>query len=314
MLLPGGGVLIDNPGMREAQLWVGDEGLADAFPDVTELADTCRFSDCRHETEPGCAVRAALEDGRLSADRWRRYEALDAELTALSDELAQRERAGSRRRPPRPEPADARVCASATAREGALQRESTRDGMGADTPELALVDPDLAVRARAGARRAAGPIACAARGAVRCDAEREGARPGAHIPWARVTAAVWLLALGIMVGGAAIPHAQDKPRVIPRDEDLTVCIPPKSPGNARPPGSGPGIVGRQQSPANARLELSHGRRTGTRSAGRRRSSTPPGPAAVAPRSSATTGRVLGHEPRRRSVRALHLARPGWSGR
>ena len=98
VLLPGGGLLIDNPGMREAQLWTADEGLAGAFPDIAELAALCAFSDCRHETEPGCAIRAALEDGRLPAERWQRYSALDAELTALSDELAERERRGSRRR------------------------------------------------------------------------------------------------------------------------------------------------------------------------------------------------------------------------
>jgi ribosome biogenesis GTPase len=100
VLLPGGGLLIDNPGMREAQLWTADEGLAGAFPDIAELAGLCAFSDCRHETEPGCAIRAALEDGRLSAERWHRYSALDAELTALSEELAERERRGSRRGSP----------------------------------------------------------------------------------------------------------------------------------------------------------------------------------------------------------------------
>ena len=98
VLLPGGGLLIDNPGMREAQLWTADEGLAGAFPDIAELAALCAYSDCRHETEPGCAIRAALEDGRLPAERWQRYSALDAELSALSDELAERERRGSRRR------------------------------------------------------------------------------------------------------------------------------------------------------------------------------------------------------------------------
>jgi ribosome biogenesis GTPase len=83
VLLPGGGIVIDNPGMREVQLWLADEGLAAAFPDVSE---------------PGCAIRAALEDGRLSPERWQRYRALDAELTALADELEQRERPGGRRR------------------------------------------------------------------------------------------------------------------------------------------------------------------------------------------------------------------------
>ena len=97
VLLPGGGILIDNPGMREVQLWLADEGLAGAFPDIAELARQCRFADCRHETEPGCAIREALEDGRLAADRLQRYRALDAELEALTDELAARERAGGKR-------------------------------------------------------------------------------------------------------------------------------------------------------------------------------------------------------------------------
>ena len=83
--------------MREVQLWLADEGLAGAFPDIAELASQCRFADCRHETEPGCAIREALEDGRLAADRLQRYRALDAELEALTDELAERERAGGKR-------------------------------------------------------------------------------------------------------------------------------------------------------------------------------------------------------------------------
>ena len=99
VLLPGGGVLIDNPGMREVHLWQADEGLEGAFPDIVELASQCRFSDCKHETEPGCAIREALEDGRLPTDRWQRYRALDAELSALSDELAEHERSRSRRSP-----------------------------------------------------------------------------------------------------------------------------------------------------------------------------------------------------------------------
>jgi ribosome biogenesis GTPase len=98
VLLPGGGVLIDNPGMREVQLWAADEGLAEAFPDIAELASRCRFSDCRHETEPGCAVRAALADGELAEERWNRYRALASELAALSEELERSEREGARRR------------------------------------------------------------------------------------------------------------------------------------------------------------------------------------------------------------------------
>jgi ribosome biogenesis GTPase / thiamine phosphate phosphatase len=87
VMLPGGGLLIDNPGMREVHLWVADEGLEAAFEDIAELAAHCRFSDCRHETEPGCAVRAALDDGTLARDRWERYRALEAELNQLRERL-----------------------------------------------------------------------------------------------------------------------------------------------------------------------------------------------------------------------------------
>jgi ribosome biogenesis GTPase len=90
VVLPGGGVLIDNPGMREVHLWLANDGLDAAFEDVAELAAHCRFSDCRHETEPGCAVRAALEDGTLARDRWERYRALGAELEELSERLQHR--------------------------------------------------------------------------------------------------------------------------------------------------------------------------------------------------------------------------------
>jgi ribosome biogenesis GTPase len=89
VLLPGagGGLLIDNPGMREVHLWLADEGLEDAFPDIVELESQCRFADCRHETEPGCAIREALDSGRLSPERWRRYRAIQAELAELEERL-----------------------------------------------------------------------------------------------------------------------------------------------------------------------------------------------------------------------------------
>ncbi len=98
------------------------------------------------------------------------------------------------------------------------------------SPELVLVDPDLGARARAAlpervagpARplRAAAPVAAAAEPAA--PARTEGAHP--YPLWARVTAALWLLVIGILIGGAAIPHAQDKPRVIPRGEDAPAAI------------------------------------------------------------------------------------------
>ncbi|MFE4600483.1 ribosome small subunit-dependent GTPase A [Kitasatospora indigofera] len=73
-----GGVLIDTPGLREVGLF-GGEGLAQAFAEVGELAEECRFHDCGHHTEPGCAVRAALEDGSLSQRRWESYLKLQRE-------------------------------------------------------------------------------------------------------------------------------------------------------------------------------------------------------------------------------------------
>jgi ribosome biogenesis GTPase len=98
--LPSGGMLIDNPGMREVHLWLADEGLEEAFPEIAELEGQCRFSDCSHETEPGCAIQAALADGTLAAERWQSYRALRHELAELDERLARRERLRARRRGP----------------------------------------------------------------------------------------------------------------------------------------------------------------------------------------------------------------------
>jgi ribosome biogenesis GTPase len=83
VLLPSGGLLLDTPGMRELGLWDAGAGLAAAFADVDTLAADCRFADCRHESEPGCAVRAALADGRLSPDRLASHGKLQRELAHL---------------------------------------------------------------------------------------------------------------------------------------------------------------------------------------------------------------------------------------
>jgi ribosome biogenesis GTPase len=99
--IPGGGLLIDNPGMREVHLWLADDGLDAAFPDVTDLAASCRFADCRHDTEPGCAIQEALVEGALSRERWDRYRALERELEELAERLQRADRARSRRRRPR---------------------------------------------------------------------------------------------------------------------------------------------------------------------------------------------------------------------
>lgn len=78
-LLPGGGTLVDSPGIRSIGLWGGSDAVTDTFADIAELADGCRFVDCGHDTEPGCAVKAAVEDGTLSAERLARWRELDAE-------------------------------------------------------------------------------------------------------------------------------------------------------------------------------------------------------------------------------------------
>jgi ribosome biogenesis GTPase len=78
--LPTGGCIIDTPGLRELQLWEGEAGLGDAFKDIAELAAACRFGDCRHENEPGCAVLEAVESGLLDEARLESHRKLQREL------------------------------------------------------------------------------------------------------------------------------------------------------------------------------------------------------------------------------------------
>jgi ribosome biogenesis GTPase len=85
-MLPHGGMIIDTPGMRELGMWDVSEGLGGAFADVEEvLSRPCKFSDCRHITEPGCAVKAALESGELSHERWEHYNTLNREAKFTED-------------------------------------------------------------------------------------------------------------------------------------------------------------------------------------------------------------------------------------
>ena len=79
MLLPGGGCIIDTPGMRELGMWDAADGLERAFADIDALAQGCRFRNCSHNTEPGCAVRAAVAAGQLSAARLQSWRKLQAE-------------------------------------------------------------------------------------------------------------------------------------------------------------------------------------------------------------------------------------------
>lgn len=83
ILLPSGGLVLDTPGMRELGLWDNEAGVAAAFGDIEALAAQCRFHDCAHRTEPGCAVRAALEDGTLDEGRWKSFGKLQRELAHL---------------------------------------------------------------------------------------------------------------------------------------------------------------------------------------------------------------------------------------
>ncbi len=87
-VLPGGGLLIDTPGMRELQMWVAPSGVQEAFEDIESLAGQCHFGDCGHNTEPGCAVRQALEDGLLDRGRFENFRKLNREMhyTAMKQE------------------------------------------------------------------------------------------------------------------------------------------------------------------------------------------------------------------------------------
>ena len=88
LMMPGGAILIDTPGLRELQIWEGD--LDSAFADIAELAAQCRFNDCAHSSEPDCAVRVALETGKLDADRWQNYLKLQRELRAIEARSSRR--------------------------------------------------------------------------------------------------------------------------------------------------------------------------------------------------------------------------------
>ncbi|MHB8588945.1 MAG: ribosome small subunit-dependent GTPase A [Candidatus Dormibacteraceae bacterium] len=96
--LPQGGMIIDTPGLREAQLWEGEEALGNIFEDVEQLALACRFSDCGHATEPGCAIKAALADGSLDSARFQSYRKLQHELRAVAAKTDARIRLEERRK------------------------------------------------------------------------------------------------------------------------------------------------------------------------------------------------------------------------
>lgn len=94
IVLPNGAVLIDTPGMRELQLWESSDGLGETFSEIEELAEKCRFRDCLHQNEPGCAVVSAIEAGMLEGERLYSYKKLQKELAYIerkTDKRAQSE-------------------------------------------------------------------------------------------------------------------------------------------------------------------------------------------------------------------------------
>ena len=82
-----GVMIIDTPGMRELGMWDVSEGLDQAFADVESYLGKCRFSDCKHEREPGCAIRAAIEAGQLDISRWESYQKLSEEAVDKAEML-----------------------------------------------------------------------------------------------------------------------------------------------------------------------------------------------------------------------------------
>ena len=90
ILLKTGGLLIDTPGMRELQLWDAGGSLNEAFSDVESFAAACHFTDCQHQNEPGCAIREALADGSLDADRYESYVKLEKEIEYLDSRMDER--------------------------------------------------------------------------------------------------------------------------------------------------------------------------------------------------------------------------------
>ena len=88
ILLKNGAMIIDTPGMRELGMWDVTSGLGEAFSDVEQYLGKCRFSDCKHQTEPGCAIKEAIANGELSQERWESYISLKKEAKYSDDKAA----------------------------------------------------------------------------------------------------------------------------------------------------------------------------------------------------------------------------------
>jgi ribosome biogenesis GTPase len=135
--LPGGGVVVDTPGIREVGLWQAHDGLAKTFPEIAEAASGCKFNDCAHGKEPECSVRAARLDGLISERRLDHWTQLSGELAVQDQQLAEFERrsesrdrveAERKRDNERPRKKD-----KSSASRGGARAENTEDGRGAKT-------------------------------------------------------------------------------------------------------------------------------------------------------------------------------------
>lgn len=91
IVLPQGGLLIDNPGVREIQMWTDEATLRESFVDVEELSGQCRFSDCKHQNDAGCAIRQAVEEGTLDLERYENYLLLEEEIAELNQRRKKRQ-------------------------------------------------------------------------------------------------------------------------------------------------------------------------------------------------------------------------------
>lgn len=97
MILPKGGILIDNPGIREVHMWTDETTLRERFADIEALAAQCKFGDCKHGTDAGCAIRAALTEGKLDASRYEGFLKLDDEIEKLRQNRKKRQMTLERR-------------------------------------------------------------------------------------------------------------------------------------------------------------------------------------------------------------------------
>ncbi|MBE5761399.1 MAG: ribosome small subunit-dependent GTPase A [Clostridiales bacterium] len=88
VMLKNGSMIIDTPGMRELGMWDVSQGIGEAFDDVEVFLGKCRFSDCKHQSEPGCAIKAAIAEGKLSQERWESYNNLKSEAKYSDDKEA----------------------------------------------------------------------------------------------------------------------------------------------------------------------------------------------------------------------------------